>query len=47
MLRTTHDLPWPPDEVRPVPLERFDERLHRYRLSQPKLQQSMARSLER
>ena len=47
MLLTAHDLTWPPDEVRPLPLERLDERLHRYRLTQPKLQQSMARSLER
>lgn len=47
MLTTTHDLRWPPDEVRPLPLERLDERLHRYRLTQPKLQQSMGHSLER
>ncbi|NJN52326.1 MAG: IS21 family transposase [Gammaproteobacteria bacterium] len=47
MLTTVHDLTWPPDEVRLLPLERLDERLHRYRLTQPKLEQSMARSLER
>lgn len=47
MLMTVHDLTWPPDEVRPLPLERLDERLQRYRLTQPKLQQNMARSLER
>jgi hypothetical protein len=38
---------WPPDEVRPLPLERLDERLRRYRLTQPKLEKSMAQSLER
>ena len=37
---------WPEDEVRPLPLERIDERLHRYRLAQPKLEKSMAQSLE-
>jgi ParB-like chromosome segregation protein Spo0J len=44
---TDHDTMWPQDEVRPLPLERLDERLHRYRLVQPKLEKSMARSLER
>ena len=38
---------WPEDEVRPLALERIDERLHRYRLAQPKLEKSMAQSLER
>jgi ParB-like chromosome segregation protein Spo0J len=38
---------WLQDEVRPLPLERIDERLHRYRLAQPKLEKSMAQSLER
>ena len=38
---------WTPEEVRPLPLERIDERLHRYRLAQPKLERSMAQSLER
>ena len=38
---------WPADEVRSLPLELLDERLQRYRLAQPKLQQAMARSLER
>jgi hypothetical protein len=42
-----HDRTWLPDEVRPLPLGRLDERLRRYRLAQPKLEQSMARSLER
>jgi ParB-like chromosome segregation protein Spo0J len=41
------DKTWPEDEVRPLPLERIDERLHRYRLAQPKLEKSMAQSLER
>lgn len=38
---------WPEDEVRLLPLEQIDERLHRYRLAQPKLEKSMAQSLER
>lgn len=38
---------WREDEVRLLPLEQVDERLHRYRLAQPKLEQSMAQSLER
>jgi len=38
---------WPQDEVRPLPLERLDERLRRYRLTQPQLEKSMAQSLER
>jgi ParB-like chromosome segregation protein Spo0J len=38
---------WPEDEVRALPLERIDERLHRYRLAQPKLEKRMAQSLER
>ena len=38
---------WTEDEVRLLPLEQIDERLHRYRLSQPKLEKSMAQSLER
>ena len=37
---------WTEDEVRLLPLEQIDERLHRYRLSQPKLEKSMAQSLE-
>ena len=41
------DKKWPEDEVHPVALERIDERLHRYRLAQPKLEKSMAQSLER
>ena len=44
---TDRDTTWPEDEVRPLPLERIDERLHRYRLAQPKLEKSMAQSLER
>ena len=44
---TDRDTTWPEDEVRPLPLERIDERLHRYRLAQPKLERSMAQSLER
>lgn len=38
---------WTEDEVRLLPLEQIDERLHRYRLAQPKLEKSMAQSLER
>ena len=38
---------WTQEEVRPLALERIDERLHRYRLAQPKLERSMAQSLER
>jgi ParB-like chromosome segregation protein Spo0J len=44
---TDRDTTWPEGEVRPLPLERIDERLHRYRLAQPKLEKSMAQSLER
>lgn len=44
---TDRDTKWPEDEVRPLALERIDERLHRYRLAQPKLEKSMAQSLER
>jgi ParB-like chromosome segregation protein Spo0J len=44
---TDRDMLWIQDEVRPLPLEQIDERLHRYRLAQPKLETSMARSLER
>ncbi len=43
---TDRNMTWAQDEVRPLPLERFDERLHRYRLAQPKLEKSMAQSLE-
>lgn len=38
---------WKPDEVRPLALDRIDERLCRYRLAQPKLERKMAQSLER
>jgi len=38
---------WPQNEVRPLLLERLDERLQRYRLAQPKLEKSMAQSLQR
>jgi len=38
---------WTSDEVRAVALESLNERLHRYRLSQPKLERQMAQSLER
>lgn len=38
---------WTEDQVRPVALERIDERLHRYRLGQPRLEKRMAASLER
>lgn len=44
---TERDMAWPADEVRPLPLEAIDERLHRYRLAQPQLVRSMAQSLER
>ncbi|MCO6458900.1 MAG: ParB N-terminal domain-containing protein [Pirellulaceae bacterium] len=38
---------WPADELRPLALERFDERLCRYRLAQPQLERKMAQSLAR
>lgn len=38
---------WPAEDVRPLPLERIDARLQRYRLVQPKEEQRMAQSLER
>ena len=38
---------WKPDEVRPLALDRIDERLCRYRLAQPQLERKMAQSLER
>jgi len=38
---------WKPDEVRPLALDRIDERLRRYRLAQPQLERKMAQSLER
>jgi len=38
---------WPQNEVRSLLLERLDERLQRYRLAQPKLEKSMAQSLQR
>ena len=41
------EMTWTGDEVRPLPLERIDERLHRYRLAQPQLEKRMAQSLER
>jgi hypothetical protein len=44
---TLHAEPWTTDEVRQLRLESLDERLQRYRLTQPKLEQSMARSLKR
>ena len=44
---TDRDKTWPEEEVRPLALEQIDERLHRYRLAQPKLEKSMAQSLER
>jgi len=44
---TNGNATWPQNEVRPLLLERFDERLGRYRLAQPKLEKSMAQSLQR
>lgn len=44
---TLHAEPWTTDEVRQLRLESLDERLQRYRLTQPKLEQCMARSLKR
>ena len=38
---------WGNDEVRPVSLELFDERLQRYRLVQPRQERTLAQSLER
>ncbi len=43
----TDHLVWTPEEVHAVALESLNERLHRYRLSQPKLERQMAQSLER
>jgi hypothetical protein len=37
----------PPDEILPLALERFDERLRRYRLVQPQVERKMAQSLQR
>ena len=42
MLRT-----WPEDELRALPLEAFDERYRRYRLSIPEAERAMAGSLRR
>jgi len=42
-----HQLPWLEGEVRLLALEKIDQRLHRYRLAQPRLEKSMAESLER
>lgn len=44
---TDRKMTWQEDEVRPLALERIDQRLQRYRLAQPKLEKSMAQSLER
>jgi ParB-like chromosome segregation protein Spo0J len=44
---TDRNATWPRNEVRPLLLERLDERLRRYRLAQPKLEKSMAQSLRR
>jgi hypothetical protein len=38
---------WKGDEVRPVLLDLLDERLQRYRLVQPRLERTLAQSLER
>jgi ParB-like chromosome segregation protein Spo0J len=43
---TTH-LVWRSDEVRPVALELFDERLQRYRLVQPRQERTLAQSMQR
>ena len=40
-------LDWTPEEVRPLALERIDERLRRYRLAQPQQERQMADSLKR
>jgi len=44
---TDRNSTWSQNEVRPLQLERFDERLQRYRLAQPKLEKVMAQSLQR
>ncbi len=44
---TDRNLTWPQNEVRLLPLEQLDERLQLYRLAQPKLEKSMAKSLQR
>ena len=38
---------WPEDELRALPLEAFDERYRRYRLSVPEAERAMAGSLRR
>ena len=43
----TKDQAWKTDEVRAVTLDSLDERWQRYRLSQPKQEREMAKSLER
>ena len=40
-------LDWPAEEIRPLALERIDERLRRYRLAQPQAERALAQSLER
>jgi ParB-like chromosome segregation protein Spo0J len=42
-----HVRTWAGDEVRPLPLNLFDERLQRYRLVQASFERNLARSLER
>ena len=44
---THHDCVWTGDEVRPLLLEVLDERFQRYRLVQPRSEQTLSRSLER
>jgi len=43
---TNHQV-WTSEDICPLTLESLDERFGRYRLSQPKLERNMARSLER
>ena len=44
---TDRPISWPRDEVQPLPLERIDERLCRYRLQDARWQRKMAQSLTR
>jgi len=44
---TPRRMDWQPEEVRPLALDRIDERLRRYRLVQPQLERKMADSLKR
>jgi ParB-like chromosome segregation protein Spo0J len=44
---TDRPISWPQDDVQPLPLERIDERLCRYRLQDARWERKMAQSLQR